>query len=96
MNKTAQRRLSRACTSLLSNFFVLTLGLGSLMGQPVPPSVTPKVTLFSTPFITSLAGAGWDDSGYSGDGGPSQAALLHYPTADTVDAAGNVYIVDSE
>jgi VCBS repeat-containing protein len=43
--------------------------------------------------ITTVAGNG--AAGYSGDGGPATAAQLNFPTSVAVDAAGNLYIVDS-
>ncbi len=43
--------------------------------------------------ITNVAGNG--TSGYSGDGGQATAAELSYPTTVTVDASGNLYIVDN-
>ena len=42
--------------------------------------------------ISTIAGTGgW---GYSGDGGPATQAELRYPSAVTVDGAGNLYIAD--
>lgn len=55
----------------------------------------PKVSLLGTPWISTLAGQGWDTSGYTGDGGPASAATLYYPYGVTVDSSGNVYIADS-
>jgi uncharacterized protein (TIGR03437 family) len=43
--------------------------------------------------ITTFAGN--NTGGYSGDGGPANAAQLAFPTAVTVDGSGNVYIADS-
>ena len=44
--------------------------------------------------ITTVAGNG--TAGYSGDGGAATKASLDYPFAVAVDAAGNLYIADSE
>ena len=44
--------------------------------------------------IATLAGTG--TPGYSGDGGPSVNAQLAGPTSLTVDAAGNVYVTDTD
>jgi len=43
--------------------------------------------------ITTIAGIG--TAGFSGDGGPATQAQLNFPKGVAVDAAGNVYIVDS-
>jgi sugar lactone lactonase YvrE len=43
--------------------------------------------------ITTVAGNGV--AKYSGDGGPATAASLNYPRGVAVDAAGNLYIADS-
>ncbi|MCC7175185.1 MAG: hypothetical protein IT159_08310 [Bryobacterales bacterium] len=43
--------------------------------------------------ITRVAGIGLN--GYSGDGGPALQAGLDYPKSVALDAAGNIYIVDS-
>jgi hypothetical protein len=45
--------------------------------------------------VTTVAGLGRDEAGYSGDGGPSVEASLNYPKGIAVDADGNVYISDS-
>jgi Secretion system C-terminal sorting domain/NHL repeat len=42
--------------------------------------------------ITTIAGNG--TGGFSGDGGPSTAALLSYPTKIALDPSGNLYIAD--
>jgi uncharacterized protein (TIGR03437 family) len=44
--------------------------------------------------ITTIAGNG--RPGYSGDGGPATAAMLNFPAGVAVDAAGNVYIADTQ
>jgi uncharacterized protein (TIGR03437 family) len=43
--------------------------------------------------IYTIAGNG--TAGFSGDGGPSQQAVLHLPYAVAVDAQGNVYVADT-
>jgi uncharacterized protein (TIGR03437 family) len=45
--------------------------------------------------ISTLAGICGPTGGFSGDGGPASKAQLSYPKDVAVDAAGNVYIVDS-
>jgi len=46
-----------------------------------------------TKVITTVAGNGTQD--YAGDGGPATAASLNFPTGLAVDAAGNIYIADT-
>jgi sugar lactone lactonase YvrE len=41
--------------------------------------------------LTTIAGS---SSGFGGDNGPAFAALLHQPTAITVDSSGNLYVID--
>jgi sugar lactone lactonase YvrE len=45
--------------------------------------------------ISTYAGDGSGTQGYLGDGGPATSAQLNDPQAVTVDAAGNLYITDS-
>ena len=47
-----------------------------------------------TGFISTVAGDGI--AGFSGDGGPATSAHLGFPTGVKLDAAGNIYIADSE
>jgi hypothetical protein len=47
----------------------------------------------STGLISTYAGTA--EGGYAGDKGPAIEALLYYPVAVAVDAAGNLYIADS-
>ena len=46
-----------------------------------------------TGIITTVAGIG--SKGFSGDGGPATSARLRYPFNVYLDAAGNIYIVDT-
>jgi uncharacterized protein (TIGR03437 family) len=48
----------------------------------------------ATKYITTVAGNG--NLGFSGDGGPATSAELNYPLGVAVDAAGNMYIADSQ
>jgi len=49
----------------------------------------------ATGIITTLAGLGQDQAGYSGDNGPATSAKLNYPTGVAVDQIGNIYIADA-
>jgi trimeric autotransporter adhesin len=53
-----------------------------------------RVRKVSGGIMTTVAGTGAD--GFSGDGGPATAAQLNWPRAVAVDAAGNLYIADTE
>jgi sugar lactone lactonase YvrE len=53
-----------------------------------------RVDAFSL-VITTVAGTP-ETSGYAGDGGPANAALLNKPEDVFVDAAGNIFIADTE
>jgi hypothetical protein len=48
----------------------------------------------ATGIISTIAGSG--TAGFSGDGGAATAARLDMPTALAVDAAGNVYVADTD
>jgi sugar lactone lactonase YvrE len=55
-----------------------------------------KVTA-ATGIINTVAGqGGYTGMGYSGDGGAATSAKLSYPAGVGVDAAGNVYIADTD
>ncbi|MBW2662491.1 MAG: hypothetical protein JRD93_11000, partial [Deltaproteobacteria bacterium] len=45
--------------------------------------------------ITTVAGFGHEDEGYSGDGGPATQAWFDFPLDVAVDVAGNLYIADT-
>ena len=45
--------------------------------------------------VTTLAGKGSGNFGFSGDNGPATDALLNTPVGVSVDALGNIYVVDS-
>ena len=46
--------------------------------------------------ITRIAGASDGTAGYDGDGGPATSAHLHSPMGLDLDAAGNLYITDTD
>lgn len=49
----------------------------------------------STGIITTIAGKGPDNGGYSGDNGPAASATLNLPMGVIVDGSGNIYISDT-
>ena len=66
--------------------------LGNLYIADIHNNRVRKVT--ANGFIDTVAGNG--THGYSGDEGLATSALLHYPRAVAIDAAGNVYIADDQ
>ena len=91
MKNRTQRGKQRALTLLFLNILVLTV-----TGSVWAGNSGPKVSLLGMPQISSLAGSGYSNYGFSGDGGPASAAILANPFAVAVDGAGNVYIADSQ
>jgi sugar lactone lactonase YvrE len=65
---------------------------GSVYGADPRDSVVRKITPDGR--INTFAGNGVN--GYTGDGGPATNASLRAPSSVVVDAAGNVYIADSD
>src|SRR5262249_33679058 len=55
-----------------------------------------RIRKVSNGIITTIAGGGVIINGSLGDGGPALAGVLRYPTQVASDAAGNVYIADSQ
>ena len=53
-----------------------------------------RIRKVSNGAISTVAGNG--TAGYSGDNGPATSAQLNYPTAVAVDAAGDLYIADTQ
>ncbi len=53
-------------------------------------------TVGSITVTTTVAGTDTGAWGYSGDGGPATSALLNHPGGVAVDAAGNIYIADTD
>lgn len=59
----------------------------------IPPGCANTVTKRAGDANTVIAGTG--EAGYGGDGGPATAAALNQPLAVKLDAAGNLYVVDT-
>jgi sugar lactone lactonase YvrE len=59
----------------------------------IPPGCANVVTKRVGDANTVIAGTG--EAGYGGDGGPATAAALNQPLAVRLDAAGNLYVVDT-
>jgi hypothetical protein len=55
-----------------------------------------RIRKVSNGIITTIAGGGFVQNGSVGDGGPALLGTLRYPTQVSSDAAGNVYIADSQ
>jgi len=78
-------------------------GLGGVAGVAVDAAgniymtdeVTSRIRMVNTAgIITNVAGG--NGLGYSGDGGPATAAKLYSPLGVAIDAAGDLYIADTE
>ncbi len=46
--------------------------------------------------VSTVAGKGFGNIGFSGDGGPAANALMNDPQGAAVDSAGNIYITDED
>ncbi|MFP5228915.1 MAG: Ig-like domain repeat protein, partial [Acidobacteriota bacterium] len=79
-------------TSLNQPGGVAVDGAGNLYIADTNNNVIRKVNL-ATGAISTAAGTG--APGYTGDGGPANAATLNSPEGVTVDAAGDLYIADT-
>ena len=66
-------------------------GSSATTGTTVSGGLVRKVTSGGT--ISTVTGSG--TAGYFGDGGPASNALINTPSGVAVDAAGNLYIVDT-
>ena len=85
------RGVRRARLLLVVLVSALSLLVSSLAVDVARPGVA-VAAAFDTPgIITTVAGGGT-----SGDGGPATDAALSYPWGIGVDAAGNLFIADSE
>jgi uncharacterized protein (TIGR03437 family) len=60
----------------------------------IADSLNSRIRKVSGGTITTVVGSG--KSGFSGDGGPATNAALSDPGGVAVDAAGNIYVVDTE
>ncbi len=74
-------------------FSQLVAGPDSIPMQSAGPDVVREINAV-THVITTVAGNG--NFGYSGDNGPATAAELGDPTAIAVDAAGDLFIADTD
>jgi uncharacterized protein (TIGR03437 family) len=81
-----------AASSLNQPFGVAVDAAGNVYIADTYNNVIRKVS--TTNIITTFAGNG--TAGYAGDGGPAASAELALPFGVAVDAAGNVYIADTE
>jgi len=80
---------------LNSPFGVAVDGAHSLyISNPGVFCVIRKVNAAET--ISTVAGDATQSCGYSGDGGPANAAQLNNPAGVAVDGAGNLYIADTD
>jgi uncharacterized protein (TIGR03437 family) len=73
----------RRSLSGLASLFLIGACFGPAVGYGQAPQYT----------ISTIAGIG--ASGFTGDGGPANAANLAYPAGITFDSSGNLYIADS-
>ncbi len=84
-------------TSLGSNVALALDATGNIYIADSGNNRIRKVTA-STGIMTTVAGSGalgYQNGGYSGDGGSATSAQLNGPTAVAVDASGNIYIADA-
>jgi len=74
--------------------YPIGIALDSAGNLYIADSHNSSVRKVSNGVITTVAGNGMQ--GFSGDGGPATSAQLNNPTGVAVDAAGNLYIADSD
>jgi trimeric autotransporter adhesin len=94
-------------TPVCGNFFSTPIGIGATGGSLLHPNglaidptfaiyvsdTSHRVQKFANGTLSVYAGTG--NIGFSGDGGPATKAVLNNPVGLTLDAAGNLYIADS-
>jgi sugar lactone lactonase YvrE len=72
----------------------LGIALDSAGNLFIADSLNNRVRMVSHGVITTVAGNG--TGGYAGDNGPAVEAELMFPSAVTIDSAGNLYIADQQ
>jgi sugar lactone lactonase YvrE len=80
--------------TLWNPFGIATDASGDIYFADSQNNVIRKITL-STGVITTVAGIGPDQAGFSGDNGPATEAKLHTPVGVAFGADGSMYISDS-
>jgi sugar lactone lactonase YvrE len=79
---------------LVKSIMIQVDGSGNLYIADMANNAIRKVTA-ATGIMTTVAGSGGNQGGYSGDGGPASNALVNAPQGIAVDGSGNLYVADS-